>query len=66
MSLVLSRRVSGAHLIIMRCSNEYDRSFSRDVESTAWTDFSEEDVGNCPPKEQSGVVNKVVVLYVLF
>lgn len=40
-------------------SNEYDRAFARDVECTARPYFTEEDVGDHPPKHEGGVVDEV-------
>ena len=53
------------YLVIMGCSNEYDRAFARDVECTARPYFTEEDVGDDSPEDERSVVDEIRVVLVL-
>lgn len=44
------------YLVMMRGTDKYDRTVTRDVESPAGTNFSEEYLGDYPPENESNIL----------
>ena len=44
---------------MMRCSNEYNGAIVGDVKGSSRSYLPEEDIGDCPPKQQGSVIGEI-------
>ena len=53
-------------MVVVRCSNEDDRTLTRDIECASRSDLSEEDIGDSSPEDEGGIIDDVRALSMFY